>query len=93
MGLSIYKAAHKGLIGWSQEEMDEAFEHLISDDFVCQMPNYEGWTTLEVELEDLNYEGERDDVIERMIEIKLINKEDARALYLDTGIKQIMFVI
>ena len=91
--LSIYKAAYQGLLGWTQKELDDAYENLAEDNFMAVMPNYEGWTTLEVELEDANYVGERDETIERLVELKMLDEDEKHQLYTDEGIKQIIFAI
>ena len=91
--LSIYKAAYQGLLGWGQKELDDAYENLATDEFMAVMPNYEGWTTLEVELEDANYVGERDETIERLVELKMLDEDEKHQLYTDEGIKQIIFAI
>lgn len=93
MPLSIYKVAYRALMGWSGKDMEDAFELLESDDVVCQLPNYGGWLTLEVELEDANWVGERTSAIEVMLELKLIDEEEATELYLKEEIKQIIFAI
>ena len=91
--LSIYKAAYQGLLDWTQKELDDAYENLATDEFMAVMPNYEGWTTLEVELEDANYVGERDETIERLVELKMLDEDEKHQLYTDEGIKQIIFAI
>ena len=91
--LSIYKAAYQGLLDWTQKELDDAYENLAEDNFMAVMPNYEGWTTLEVELEDANYVGERDETIERLVELKMLDEDEKHQLYTDEGIKQIIFAI
>ncbi len=93
MSLSIYKTAYRGLLGWPQESLDDAYENLTKDNFMAAMPNYEGWTTLEVELEDANYVGERDETIERLVELKMLDEGEEHQLYIDEGIKQIIFAI
>ncbi len=92
MSLSIYKTAYKRL-GWKQKELDDAFELLESDQVACAMPNYGGWLTIEVELEDADWVGERDNAIEIMLELNLINEEESSELYQKEEIKQIIFAI
>jgi len=93
MALTIYKAAYQGLMGWTQKELDDTYYSLMDDEFMAAMPNYEGWTTLEVELEDINNVGDRNATIERLIELKMIDEDEARQLYTDEGVKQIIFAI
>jgi hypothetical protein len=93
MPLSIYKVAYRALMGWSGKDMEDAFELLESDNVVCQLPNYGGWLMLEVDLEDANWVGERNTAIETMLELKLIDEEEATELYLKEEIKQIIFAI
>jgi hypothetical protein len=92
MSLSIYKTAYKRL-SWKQKELDDAFELLESDQVACAMPNYGGWLTIEVELEDADWIGERDNAIEIMLELNLINEEESSELYQKEEIKQIIFAI
>jgi hypothetical protein len=73
--------------------MEDAFELLESDNVVCQLPNYGGWLMIEVDLEDANWVGERNTAIEVMLELKLIDEEEATELYLKEEIKQIIFAI
>jgi hypothetical protein len=72
---------------------EEVFESLESDQVACAMPNYGGWLTIEVELEDADWVGERDNAIELMVELELINEEEASELYRKEEIKQIIFAI
>ncbi len=48
---------------------------------------------LEVELEDADWVGERDNAIEIMLELNLINEEESSELYQKEEIKQIIFAI
>ena len=93
MGMAVYKTDNKGLMTFIQKDLDDAFESLINDNFRVAMPDYQGWVTLEVELEDTDFVGERNETIERLLELKLLNEENAALLYKDEEIKQIIFAI
>ncbi len=81
------------MLSWTQKDLDAAYEDLAVDNFMVAMPNYEGWNTLEVELEDANFVGERNETIERLVELKALDEDEAHQLYIDEEIKQIIFAI
>ena len=91
--MNIFKTANKALVGSSLGDLEKAAEELAIDNFNVSLPNYGGWVTMEMDLEDSEYQGMRDNAIERLEQLELITEAEAKTLYRESDVLQITFFV